>query len=139
MTNLETNKTIAIDLSKAIMNGDWSKVDNLLADDFTYIGDAAPAINKTQYIHFMKNILCSAMTEMDMEFPRVIAENDLVSIDYTNYMTHSGNFFGIEATGKRVLGTGQFIREVKGGKVTAEWQTTNMMGLMKQLGATPSE
>ncbi len=138
MTNLETNKTIALDLSRAIMNGDWSKVDNLLADDFTYIGDAAPAINKKEYIHFMKNILCTAMTDMDMEFLRVIAENDLVSIDYTNKMTHSGNFFGLEATDKRVLGTGQFIREVKGGKVTAEWQTTNMMGLMKQLGATPS-
>ena len=85
----------------------------------------------------MKNILCSAFTEMDMDFLKVIAEGDLVSVDYTNKMTHSGNFFGTESTGKRINASGQFIREVKNGKVTAEWQTTNMLGLLKQIGTIP--
>ena len=123
--SLEQNKEIALGLSKAIMNGDWDKVDQLLADDFTYVGDGAPAINKTQYTGFMRGVLCAGMTEMDMKFLRVIAEGDLVAIEYTNEMTHSGEIFGVPATGKRVMGTGQFIREVKNGKVTAEWQTTN--------------
>ena len=42
------------------------------------------------------------------------------------------------ATGKRVIGTGQFMRQVKNGKVVAEWQTTNSMGLMAQMGALPT-
>ena len=130
---LETNKEICLGVSKAIMNGEWDKVDELLADDFIYIGDGAEPINKQQYIGFMKNVLCGAMTDMDMEFLRVIAEGDLVSVDYTNKMSHTGEFFGIPATNKRVVGTGQFIREVKNGKVTAEWQTTNAIGLMGQL------
>ncbi len=130
---LEQNKEICLGVSKAIMNGEWEKVDELLADDFTYIGDGAEPINKQQYIGFMKNVLCGAMTDMDMNFMRVIAEGDLVSVDYTNAMTHTGDFFGIPATNKRVIGTGQFIREVKDGKVTAEWQTTNAIGLMGQL------
>ncbi len=137
MSTLEQKKEAAVGVSKAIMNGNWEKVDELLADDFFYIGDGAPAINKQQYIGFMRGVLCAAMTDMDMDFLRVIAEGDLVAIEYTNKMTHSGEFFGIPATGKRVLGTGQFIREVKDGKVTAEWQTTNAMGLMRQLGAIP--
>lgn len=120
------------------MNGDWEKVDALLSDDFSYIGDGTPAINKQQYIGFMRGALCGAMSDMDMDFMRVVAEGDLGSADYSNKMTHSGEFFGIPATGKRVLATGQFIREVKDGKVTAEWQTTNAMGLMQQLGAIPS-
>ncbi len=137
MSELEQNKEIALDVSKAIMNGEWEKVDDLLADDFTYVGDGAPAINKGQYIGFMRGVLCAAMTDMDMEFVRVIAEGDLVAIEYTNAMTHSGEFYGVPATGKRVIGTGHFIREVKNGKVTAEWQTTNAMGLMRQLGVIP--
>jgi predicted ester cyclase len=71
------------------------------------------------------------MTDMDMTFLRVIAEGDLVAVDYTNAMTHPGAFYGVP-------GTGQFMREVKDGKVTAEWQTTNALGLMQQLGVIPA-
>ncbi len=137
-TNLETNKNIALDLSKAIMNGDWDKAEALLADDFQYIGDAKPAIGKQQYLYFMKELLCTAMTQMDMQFLRVVAEGDMVAVDYTNEMTHSGSFFGVPATNKRVMGTGQFMRKIANGQVVAEWQTTNNFGLMQQLGVIPS-
>lgn len=141
MTTLELNKEVALELSRAIMTGNWAAVDALLSDDFQYIGDGKPVMNKQQYTYFMKELLCTAMTGMDMQFHRVIAEGDLVAVDYTNLMTNSGNLFGIPATHKRVTGTGQFIREVKNGKVTAEWQTTNMHGLMQQLGviSTPGK
>lgn len=130
---LKGNKEIALGLSKAIMAGEWQKVENMISDDFQYIADGRPAIGKQEYIGFMKNVLSTAMTDMKMEFPRVIAEGSLVAVDYTNMMTHSGKFFGIPATGKRVLATGQFIREIKDGKVLNEWQTTNAMGLMAQI------
>lgn len=132
------NKEIALNVSKAIMNGEWDTVDVLLADDFIYTGDGNPPLDKAQYIGFMKNVLCAGMTQMDMKFLRVVAEGDLVAIDYTNDMTHSGTFLGIPASGKRVHSTGQFMREVKNGKVTAEWQTTNSLGMMQQLGAIPA-
>ncbi|NVN94018.1 MAG: ester cyclase [Bacteroidetes bacterium] len=135
--NISANKEITLGLSKAIMNGQWDIVDSLLDDNFTYIGDARPAMNKQEYIYFMKNILCTAMTNMDMKFLRVIEEDNMVAVDYTNEMTNSGAFMGIPATNKRIIGTGQFIREIKNGKVIAEWQTTNMYGLMVQLGVFP--
>ena len=137
--NIEQNKEIAIGLSKAIMNGDWQKVETLIADNFIYEADGRPSIGKVEYIGFMKGVLTGAMADMKMEFLHVIAEGELVSVNYTNEMTHKGNFLGIPATNKRVKTTGQFIREVKNGKVTAEWQTTNALGLMQQLGAIPSK
>jgi predicted ester cyclase len=132
------NKEITLGLSVAIMKGQWDKVNELLDDNFTYIGDARPALNKQEYIGFMKNVLCAAMTEMDMEFMRVVEEGNQVAVDYSNTMTNSGAFMGIPATGKRVVATGQFIREIKDGKVVAEWQTTNGYGLMLQLGVIPA-
>jgi len=135
---MEQNKEIAVGLSRAIMNGDWDKVESVLSDDFQYIGDGNPAINKQQYIGFMRGVLCAGMTDMDMTFLRVVGEGDMVAVDYTNAMTHSGDFYGVPATGKRVMGTGQFMRQVKDGKVTAEWQTTNALGLMQQLGVIPA-
>lgn len=129
-----TNKETTLELSIAIMNGDWIKVDALLDENFVYIGDGKPALNKQEYIDFMKNVLCTAMTEMNMQFMRVIEEGNQVAVDYSNSMTNSGTFMGIPATGKRVIATGQFIREISDGKVVAEWQTTNAYGLMIQLG-----
>jgi predicted ester cyclase len=126
---------IALELSKAIMKGDWATVDALIADDFVYVADGRPPMNKAQYVDFMRHVLCAAMTEMDMKFPRVVCEGDLVAVDYTNAMTHSGQFFGHAPTGRRVVGTGQFMRQVRAGRVVAEWQTTNQAGLMAQLGA----
>ena len=139
MVNLEENKKIALGLSEAIMNGDWKKVNELISDDFTYEADGRPAVNKQQYIGFMKGVLTTAMTDMDMKFLHVVAEDDLVSVNYTNEMTNNGAFMGIPATGKRVNASGQFIREIKNGKVTAEWQTTNALSLMKDLGVIPSK
>ncbi len=138
-TNLELNKETALNLSRAIMNGEWEKADALLADDFQYIGDGKPAINKQQYLYFMKEILCTAMTQMDMKFLNVVAQEDMVAIDYTNEMTNSGSFLGIPATHKRVVGTGQFMRKIAKGKVVAEWQTTNNYSLMQQLGVVPTQ
>lgn len=135
---MKQNKEIALDVSRAIMNGEWDQVEALLSDDFQYFGDGNPAINKQQYIGFMRGVLCAGMTDMDMQFLRVVEEGSMVAVDYTNAMTHSGLFYGVPATGKRVLATGQFMREVKNGKVTAEWQTTNALGLMQQLGVIPS-
>lgn len=135
---ISQNKETALGVSKAIMAGQWEKLNELLDDNFQYIGDGQPAINKQQYIYFMKEMLCTAMTKMDMKFLRVVAEGDMVAVDYTNEMTNSSPFFGIPATGKRIFATGQFMREVKNGKVTAEWQTTNNYGMMIQLGVIPA-
>ena len=133
-----TNKEIALSLSRAIMNGQWSVVDSLLADDFTYTGDGQAPINKQQYIYFMKEILSKGFTKMDMKFIRVIEEDGIVAVDYVNEMTNSGEYFGIPATGRRIFSTGQFMRQIKNGKVTAEWQTTNTYGMMIQLGVIPA-
>lgn len=132
-----TNKEIALNLSRSIMKGDWAKVDELLADDFQYIGDGQPAIGKKEYIYFMKEILSKGFTNMDMQFHRVVGEGDLVAVDYTNFMDNTGEYFGIPATGKRIASTGEFMRQIKNGKVVAEWQTTNTYGMMIQLGVIP--
>jgi len=116
------------------------KVDSLIADDFIYEADGKPPINKIAYIGFMKNVLTPAMRDMNMSFLHVVTEGDLVAINYSNTMTHHGDFLGIPTTNNQVTATatGQFIREIKDGKVTAEWQTTNMFGLMQAIGALPS-
>jgi predicted ester cyclase len=130
--SLEQTKKTAIGLSLAIARGDWSAVDALLAPSFAYVGDGRP-MSRPEYIAFMRNVLCAAMTEMEMKFTRVVAEGDLVALEYENAMTHSGPFAGFAPTGQRVTATGHLIRQVREATVVAEWQTTNALALMAQL------
>ena len=76
---MKQNKEIALDVSRAIMNGEWDQVEALLSDDFQYFGDGNPAINKQQYIGFMRGVLCTGMTDMDMQFLRVVEEGSMVT------------------------------------------------------------
>ncbi len=125
-------KEVALSVSKAILNGEWDKLSGILADDFTYTGDGMH-FNKQEYIEFMKGMK-NAFSNMKMEFTHVVSEGDLVSIRFVTTSKHSGNFMGAGATNKNLEIGGIFMRKVKGNKVLQEWQTTDLLGTMTQMG-----
>lgn len=131
-TQTETNKEVALSVSRAILNGEWAALDGLLDKGFTYTGDSA-IYSRDEYIGFMQ-ALKDAMADMTMEFTHVIAEGDLVSIRFVTRAKNVGKFMGAPASKKNVVITGQFTRLVKGGKVMQEWQSTDLLGLMTQMG-----
>lgn len=51
--------------------------------------------------------------------------------------THQGDFAGILATGRTVEFSGIDIIRLQDGKVAEHWGSTDMLGLMQQLGAVP--
>ena len=53
--------------------------------------------------------------------------------------THRGDLMGIPATGKTVAIEVIDILAVKDGKITDHWNLVDQLGLLKQLGALPSE
>lgn len=125
-------KDVALSVSKAILNGEWDKLSGILSDDFTYTGDGMH-FNKQQYIDFMKGMK-SAFSNMNMEFTHVLTEGDLVSIRFVTTCKHTGNFMGAGATNKNLEIGGIFMRKVQGNKVIQEWQTTDLLGTMSQMG-----
>ncbi len=125
-------KEVALSVSKAILNGEWQKLDVLLDDGFTYTGDGMH-FNKQQYIEFMKGMK-AAFSNMNMEFTHVISEGDIVSIRFITTSKHTGNFMGAAATNKNLEIGGNFMRKIQGDKVMQEWQTTDLLGTMSQMG-----
>jgi steroid delta-isomerase-like uncharacterized protein len=51
--------------------------------------------------------------------------------------THQGSFLGVPPTGKRVRGNGIVIIRIKDGKIAEEWEMSDLLGLLQQLGAVP--
>ena len=128
----EHNKQIALAVSRSILKGDWNTLDSLLDDGFTYTGDGF-VFSKDEYMGFMQDMK-AAMDNMNMEFPHVLADGDLVSIRFVTTAKNTGKFMGAPASKKNVTVHGIFIRKILGNKVMQEWQTTDLLGTMSQMG-----
>jgi steroid delta-isomerase-like uncharacterized protein len=68
----------------------------------------------------------------------MVAEDDKVAVSINVTGTYKGEFQGIPPTGKQVSFTAMDILTIINGKITEEWATADMMGLMQQIGAIPA-
>ncbi len=128
----EQVKNTALAVSGAILEGRWNDLDLLLDDNFTYTGDGF-VFTKDEYIGFMQDMK-AAFSNLTMEFPHIVADDDLVSIRFISRAINTGKFMGAPANKKNLTINGIFVRKIKDGKVMQEWQTTDLLGVMKQIG-----
>ncbi len=132
METKQDNKKTALAVSYAILDGKWSELDALLDDKFTYTGDGF-VFNKDEYIGFMQDMK-AAFSGLQMEFPQTLADGNMVSVRFISKAVNTGSFMGAPANKRNLEVNGIFIRKVENGKVMQEWQTTDLLGVMKQIG-----
>jgi len=90
--------------------------------------------------HF--DVIQGAFSELHFSVDDVIAGGDTVVLHITQVGVHTGDYFGIPATGRRVRMSEVFIfRTSPGGPVGAQideiWLSMNALNLMQQLGLFP--
>jgi steroid delta-isomerase-like uncharacterized protein len=79
----------------------------------------------------------SAFSDIEDIVEDMIGEGDRVVTRWTLRVTHTGEFRGIPATGKRITITGIGIfRFSEDGKVVESWDSLDQLGMLRQLGAT---
>lgn len=78
--------------------------------------------------------LFSAFPDYRGEIENVVAEGDLVSFHLTWEGTHSGEFFGVPATGKKISRRTADILRVKDGKLVEHWGIVDQTDMLKALG-----
>jgi predicted ester cyclase len=128
----EQIKNTALAVSMAILESRWNDLDNLLDEKFTYTGDGF-IFTKDEYIGFMQDMK-SAFSNLKMEFPNIMVDGDMASIRFISTAVNTGKFMGAPANKKNLEVHGIFMRKVRDGKVVQEWQTTDLLGVMKQIG-----
>lgn len=122
----------AYNVSRAILEGDWEKLDLLLDQNFTYTGDGY-FFNKNEYIGFMQDMR-SSFSNFEMIIEKTVVEHDFATMRFTSKVVNTGSFMGSPANQKNLTVTGIFMRKVANGKVMQEWQTTDLLGTMSQIG-----
>lgn len=113
-------------------------IDELMAPDYLEHEEMPPGLpSGVEGQKLMMGMLFSAFPDLQSSTDVLIAEGDLVVGHHTTTGTHTGDFMGIPATGKRIsIGEVHIVRIVNGKGVEHLGQV-DMMGMMQQLGVVP--
>ena len=86
----------------------------------------------------MVKIWHQAFPDGHMTMDDIITEGEKSVIRMTFRGTHTGEFYGVPASNKKVEVTSIGIDRVVDGKICEGWGELNMLGMMQQMGAIPS-
>ncbi|UNK50809.1 ester cyclase [Lysobacter sp. S4-A87] len=79
-----------------------------------------------------------AFPNLNITVDKQVAERDLVAVRWTARGTNTGAGNGIPATGRAVQVTGTTLFRMADGRIAEEWTCADSLGLMKQLGLSPT-
>src|SRR5687768_7886483 len=135
----EQNKHVVLQFFEALDRQDKERMDQLVSStNYSFHFSGMPPMdwnaNKKEFLA----PLTKAFPDLRRNIVDMVAEGDKVAVSINVTGTYKGEFQGIPATGKEVSFTAMDILTIIDGKVTEEWATADMMGLMQQIGAIPA-
>jgi steroid delta-isomerase-like uncharacterized protein len=135
----EQNKELVRRFYEEVWNvGNIAKLEEFVAADFVERSPMGPELAPgLEGVKQFFTMMLSAFSDMHGTPEDMIAEGDKVVTRYTATFTHSGEFMGIPATGKRITITGIEIFRIAGGKMVERWESFDQLGMMQQLGVIP--
>jgi steroid delta-isomerase-like uncharacterized protein len=132
--SIEENKNIVRRYQEIYNSNDLNSLGEVLAEDVRtpkIMPGLAPGLEGSRQVH-AKTLI--GMPDWHTEIDDLIAEGDKVVARITMTGTHTGDFWGIPATGKSVEFTGIYIVRIAGGKIVEHWGEEDGVSLLTQLG-----
>jgi len=135
----ETNKAIVRRIFEEVLNQrNLSLVDEFYATNYIYHNPAIPGVTGPEGFKQFFSTIFAAFPDAHHTVEEIFAEGDKVVNRHTFRGTHKGEFMGIPPTGKQVMFTGIVINRFADGRIVEDWESTDVLGLMQQLGVIPS-
>ncbi len=133
----EANKALVRrPLEEAYNKGNLDVIDEVYAADYTWPIDKPQTHSSAEFKQHVAEVR-AAFPDIHITAEDMIAEGDKVVTRWTIIATHKGEFMGVPATGKKVAGTGILITRIADGKIAGDWENSDQLGLMQQLGVYP--
>ena len=115
-------------LDEIAQHGYVASRERYLASAATFNGDADLAVQMTRIAAMRR-----AFPDMEVVIEQQIAEGPWVATRVIYRGTHTGEFAGIPATGRRVAYAGTALDRLEDGKIVEMWHTANIHLLMRQI------
>ena len=129
----EQNKKMAVEIFVAIDSGDFDRLNELFAEDFSLTVPGLPE-------PLRKDILFQLIKSHYLAFPdwihvieNVLADGDMVVVKLNQNGTHEAEYEGIPATGIKATLPAMHLFTVMNGKVVSWFAVEDYLGLYMQL------
>jgi predicted ester cyclase len=135
---LERNKLVVRSiLERAFNQGDLAALDEGFTS-YAAIHDPGTDFRGPHQLREGLERLLTAFPDFHFTVLDQLAEGDRVAVRYRGEGTHSAEFLGIPATGRRIDYTGMILVRVEGERIDEFWAHPDQLGVLKQLGARVS-
>lgn len=135
----EPNKALFRQFVEAINTKDIAVIERLLGPNFV---DHDPAPNQSEGIDGIKEVMqefFGGFSDLNVTIEQFISEGDVVAGVVTTKGTHSGDLFGMPATGKKVSMREIHVLRIADDKAVEHWGVADAMTMMAQLGMGPGQ
>ena len=116
--------------------GDFSALDEILTPDFVI--HTPDEVRGADGLAKMVETYRSAIPDMKLTIDHQFAAGEYVASRFTVRGTDQGGLMGLPASGRKVAFTGITISRCSDGKIAEEWELTDAVGLLGQVGALPA-
>ena len=125
-------------LEEGWSNGNLAVADELIDPGFVVHGAGGLVIESgPEGVKQLVSAWRTAFPDGRMNVEEMLEDGDKVIIRMTWTGTHTGEFYGIPATGRGVSVSSIGIDRVANGKIVEGWGEVDMLGLYQQIGAIP--
>jgi steroid delta-isomerase-like uncharacterized protein len=137
MMTVEENKAVVRRYIDEVINrGRLDALEEYWDHEFTWHGIAAPIEGIAQ----LRRVLATyaqGIPDQHVEEGFLIGEGDLVAGQWTARGTHTGELFGIPATGTAIEYQALDVYRLRNGKIVEQWAGDDVTSLLQQIGVIP--
>jgi steroid delta-isomerase-like uncharacterized protein len=137
MTIQSPRDLVAEYIEKVWNRGDLAALEELTTPAFAYRLGEQPPRDRTAMRQFLAATR-AAFPDWRVETTSVIVEGNLAAARWRGTVTHQGDFYGMAATGRRIGVGGINMYRIEAGKIAEEWEQTDSLAMLRQLGALPA-
>ncbi len=132
--SIEENKTIVRRYQEIYNSNDLDRLTEVVSED-VLTPNIMPGIpTGLEGAKAAHRLMLAGFPDYETVIEDIFAEGDKVAARITVTGTHTGEFIGIPATGKRVQFTGIYIARISNAKIVEHWGEEDSVSLLQQLG-----
>ena len=134
MSTSQQNETVVRDCFEKASRGQFDALHAIVSPDYVLHPEEIRGVGGlTEMVEGYRSVLAGLTVSIDQQ----LAEGDYVATRFTVSGRHEGELMGAPPTGRDVAFSGIAISRCRDGKIEEEWELTDTMGLLRQVGAVP--
>jgi predicted ester cyclase len=134
-TSAQDNEAVARRyFEQALNEADFAVLDEILSPELAYHSGTRPAMSAGDVGDKVLSPILAGFPDVEYTIEQAFSGDDVVTLIWSAQGTHTGEFQGYAATGKRATWTGINVFRFECGRVVEVWAEADGLGRLRQLG-----